>query len=433
MHSRPDSDPISDRPLLALTGDAPVRTRHWPRFDKGDVDIGDQEAAAVARVLNRRLLFRYDERPHHETEVGAFERQLCEFLGVRHALAVSSGTAALALSFMALGIRPGDEVLCSAFAFAADPSSILLAGGTPVLVDSGEDLHMDVADLERRITPHTRAILVVHQRGQAGNLTQLLDVAARHALPVVEDAVPALGARIGDRYLGSFGTFGAFSTQADKSLNTGEGGFLVTSDTKLYERAVLLSGAYEGRVRKHCSGKLSVAEHSLPLFNFRMDEMRGAIAQVQLAKLPRRLEALRDNYGRVNAILARYPEIRIRRSCVPEATLGHYVVFRLDDSDAVDAQWVAAALNAEGIEARCFGRLGRPNLRSFWNWGFLYPGLAQDEIRALLPATTRQLDLTVDIPLSPLLTVADIADLEAAIDKVMLARRKSRRSGATWS
>jgi dTDP-4-amino-4,6-dideoxygalactose transaminase len=409
---------------LAIRGGSPVRATHWPRFDKGDVDIGTSELDAIKRVIERKLLFRYDGRSIQDTEVGRFEAAICEFLGVKHALAVSSGTAALTVSLMALGIKPGDEVLCSGFAFVADPSSIILAGGRPVLVDADDGLHTDLGDLERKITPNTKAILIVHQRGQAGAIGEILEIAARYSIPVVEDAVPAMGAKIGDRYLGTLGTFGAFSTQSDKSLNTGEGGFLVTNDTALFERAVLLSGAYEGRVKKHCSWELSLREGSLPLFNFRMDELRGAIALAQLQKLPSRLERLRKNYSRVTQFLARYPEVRIRDSCVPEATLGHYVMFRLADSDPADAQWISDALNAEGIEARCFGNLGsRPNSRSYWNWEFLFPGLSQADVRKLLPATTRLLDLTVDIPLSPSLQDADLNDLEAALAKVLNARR----------
>lgn len=404
---------------LAINGGTPVRQRHWPRFDKGDVDVNDREMEAVRRVLGKKLLFRYDTRGMGETEVGRFEEALQDYFGVKHALAVSSGTAALTVSLMAIGVKAGDEVLCSAFAFAADPSSIILAGATPVLVEVDQQMHIDIADLEERITPRTRAILVVHQRGQAGPMEALLRIARKHNLPVVEDAVPALGARIGNQYLGTFGTFGAFSTQADKSLNTGEGGFLLTNDTLLFERAVLLSGAYETRVHKHCTWPLSVREQSLPLFNFRMDELRGALGQVQLEKLPNRIRTLARNYARIERFLSAYPSVRIRKSHVPEATLGHYIVFQLADSTPEDAHWMAEALTAEGVDARCFGVLGRPNIRSFWNWEFLFPGKSQQQIRALLPATTRLLDLTIDIALSPMLGEQDLDDLEQALAKVL--------------
>lgn len=405
--------------LLAIHGGTPVRQRHWPRFDKGDVDVNEREMAAARRVLDKKLLFRYDTRGMAETEVGRFEKALQNHFGVKHALAVSSGTAALTVSLMAIGVKPGDEVLCSAFAFAADPSSILLAGATPVLVEVDQEMHIDIADLEKRISPKTRAILVVHQRGQAGPMDSLLEIAKKYGLPLVEDAVPVLGAKIGNQYLGTFGTFGAFSTQADKSLNTGEGGFLLTNDTLLFERAVLLSGAYETRVHKHCTWPLSIREQSLPLFNFRMDELRGALGQVQLEKLPQRVRTLARNYARIEQFLRAYPEVRIRKSHVPEATLGHYIVFQLEGSTPEDAHWTAEALTAEGVDARCFGVLGRPNIRSFWNWEFLFPGRSQQQIRELLPATTRLLDLTIDIALSPMLGDQDLQDLEQALAKVL--------------
>ena len=212
----------------------PVRSAAWPTYDKGDVILGYEELAAAERVIESKLLFRYDRRAIGDSEVGRFERSLCDFFGARHALAVSSGTAALALSFMALGIRNGDEVLCSAFGFPASPSSILLAGGRPVLVDVDDNLHMDPRDLERKITPKTKAILVVHMRGQCGDLQRILDIANARGLPIVEDAVPILGAKMQGRYLGTFGALGAFSTQSDKSLNTGERGFVLTDDTGLF-------------------------------------------------------------------------------------------------------------------------------------------------------------------------------------------------------
>lgn len=411
---------------LAIEGGKPVRKAHWPRFDKGDVDLDEKETEAVNRVLRSKLLFRYDARPLEHTEVGQFESALCAYFNVKHALAVSSGTAAITLSLMALGVKAGNEVICSSFAFAADPSSILLAGATPILADAGQDIHMDPVDLEARITKKTKAILVVHQRGQAGNIEAILDVARRYSLHVVEDAVPAMGAKIGEGHLGTFGSVGAFSTQADKSLNTGEGGFLITNRTDLFEKAVLLSGAYETRSRKHCTWEMVAREQEFPLFNFRMDEIRGAIARVQLEKLPRRLATLQQNYQRICTFLESYPEVLPRRSCVPEATLGHYIVFQLTDSDPEDAQWVADALSAEGFDARCFGVLGRPNIRSFWNWEFLYPGKTRTEVRAMLPATSQMLDLTIDIPLSPSLKSADLDDLECAFAKVLDARRERR-------
>lgn len=422
--------PFSPRRRARSAADhAPVRTTPWPTYDKGTVLIDRDEADAATRAIMSQRLFRYDDRALAETEVGRFESELAEFFSVKHALAVSTGTAALSLSFMALGIKPGDEVLCSAFGFAASPSSIMMAGATPVLFEVDEHLHPDLDDLESRITPRTKAVLAVHMRGQSGDIARMTALCEALGLPLVEDAVPVLGARFDGRYLGTFGTLGAFSTQSDKSLNCGEGGFLLTDDSPLFERAVALSGAYEGRVRKHCDW-LPTSDHlSLPLFNFRMDEIRGAVCRSQLAKLPRRIEILRTNYETARRIVATYPELIVRQSPVEQATLGDSILFRVATDDPTDAHWLSAAIHAEGIDARSFGVAGGQNIRSFWNWKFMFPGRTTEEICALLPNTSRWLNQTIDIPLSPLLTQHDLDDMEAAFAKVMVRWRERRAKG----
>jgi len=416
---------------LALLGGDPVRTRPWPTYDKGDVLIDEDDVKAAGRAVKSKLLFRYDRRSLPDTEVGRFEQRLCEYFRVRHALAVSSGSAALSLGLMALGIGRGDEVLCSAFGFPASPSSVMLTGAHPALVDLDDDLHISLADLQRKLSHRTKAILMVHMRGQAGDVEAVLETAREWGIPLIEDAVPVLGVRYGRRHLGTFGAVGAFSTQSDKSLNTGEGGFLLTDDTAVFERAAVLSGAYEGRLGKHCVGWTpSENELRLPLFNFRMDEVRGAIACAQLAKLPGRLELLQRQYEMVAGMLSRYPEIVVRRSHASEATLGDTILFRLHDGDADEAYWFARALRAEGIEARSFGPRGGDNVRAFWTWEFMFPGRSRDEIRGLLPAATRLLDTTIDIPLSPTLGEPDLNDLAHAVAKVMRRRGTLKSAGS---
>lgn len=414
--------------IVSLDEDHPVRIVPWPTYDKGYVVIGDEEVDAALRTIKSRRLFRYDNRPLAETEVGSFELELAAFFGVKHALAVSSGTAALAVSLFALGIKAGDEVLCSAFGFPASPSSIVLTGATPVLFEVDENLHPDLVDLEKKITNRTKAVLIIHMRGQSGDIAAVADLCGRYGLSLIEDAVPTLGARFKGRYLGIFGTVGAFSTQSDKSLNTGEGGFLLTNDSALFERAVALSGAYEGLVGKHCDWPPTTDYLRLPLFNFRMDEIRGAIGRAQLKKLPARIEVLRRNYERVSAIIGAYPELLIRKSFSDDATLGDSVVFRVNSDDPSEVFRLSEAIRSEGIDARYFGPLGGTNVRVYWTWKFLFPSLSVDEIRRVLPNTTRWLDQTIDIPLSPLLTDRDINDLELAVGKSMSRWRKERQT-----
>jgi len=193
----------------------------------------------------RRLYFRYDHRPFTETEAGRFETALCDYFDARHALGCTSGTTAIALALLGLGLPPGATVLCPAFTFAATPSAIRLAGHNPVLVECNADLNLDIADLAGKLTEDVRAVVVVHMRGFACDVDAVRALTDPLGIPVIEDAVPALGARLRGRLLGTIGAAGAFSTQSDKSINTGEGGFLVTDSADLFARATVYCGAYE--------------------------------------------------------------------------------------------------------------------------------------------------------------------------------------------
>ncbi|WP_084263294.1 DegT/DnrJ/EryC1/StrS family aminotransferase [Actinomadura formosensis] len=404
--------------LLAIDGAAPVRTDPWPTYDKGDVFIDEDDLHAALDAIRDRLYFRYDHRPYAETQTGRFERDLCAYFGVPHALSCASGTAAITLALLALDLPPGSPVACPAFTFAATPSAILLAGHRPVLVECDDDLHLDVADLRRRLTPDVRAIVVVHMRGFASDMDAICALARERGVPVVEDAVPALGARLNGRPLGTFGDAGAFSTQSDKSLNTGEGGFLLARDPAVHARAVVYSGAYEGRMARHFDGPPPpVDDLALPIYSLRMDEIRAALARPMLRRLPDRLAAHRRNYDDVAGRLAGVPGIALRRPVADHAYLGEALVFRLPGAGARATAWTAAALRAEGIGARALGDPGDTNVRAFWNWRFLFPDA--DRARAEYPVTAARLDESIDIPLSANLTERDRDHVVEAVRKVV--------------
>ncbi|MFC9439963.1 DegT/DnrJ/EryC1/StrS family aminotransferase [Nocardia sp. NPDC057030] len=402
---------------LALNGGDPIRRTPWPTYDRGAVCVYPEDEDAAMRAIRSHLYFRYDYRPAKETECSQFEAELCRYFRCKHALATSSGTTALALAIMAAGIEPGSLIACPGFTFAATPSAILLAGCTPFLVDVDENLHLDVADLRSRWTPQVKAIMVVHMRGFAGDMTALLRFADEMGVPVFEDAVPALGAELDGRKLGTFGLAGGFSTQSDKSLNSGEGGFLLTDDSTLFARATVLSGAYEGRLRRHFpDGEPPIAtDLDLPLLSFRMDEIRAALLRAELGRLPVRLAAFRRNYDYVASALADVDGIHIRRPVAAGAYLGEAFIFLVPTGRA---QWFARALCHEGIEARNLGSDDDHNIRAFWNWRFMFRGMQTPAIKQLLPNATRYLQRAVDIPLSSTLSPADCDELVAAVRKV---------------
>lgn len=411
---------------LAVDGGEPVRRAPWPTYDKGAVFVQPEDEEAAIRAVRSHLYFRYDFRSHAETECGRFEEELCRYFECRHALAVSSGTTALALAIMAAGIPPGSLIACPGFTFVATPSAILLAGCRAFLVEVDEHLHLDLSDLRQRWTPEIKGILVVHMRGFAADMAAITDFAAEMGVPVFEDAVPALGAELNGRKLGTFGLAGAFSTQSDKSLNCGEGGFLVTDDSTLFARATVLSGAYEGRFRRHFpDGAAPIAtDLDLPLLSFRMDEIRAALLCAEMKRLPLRLERFRSNYARVSTALAELPQIEIRRPVAPGAYLGEAFIFRVPGGDA---KWFADALCGEGIDARNLGSDEDHNVRVFWNWRFLFSSMDVARIQALLPRTTGYLRQAVDVPLSSSLSAEDCDQLVQAVRKVAAAMEPAAR------
>jgi perosamine synthetase len=230
--------------------------------------LGTEEEDAVLRVLVSGQLAQGEH-------VAAFERRFAEVCRVREAVAVSSGTAALHLALLAHNIGPGDEVITSAFSFAATANAVLLAGATPVFVDIQRDTYtIDPALVEAALTPRTKAIMPVHLYGHPCEMQRLGSLAAVHGLAIIEDACQAHAAAIDGKPVGSFGT-GCFSFYATKNMTTGEGGMVTTDDPGVAERVRLL--------RSH--GQQERYLHTTLGYNLRMTEIQGALGLVQLERL----------------------------------------------------------------------------------------------------------------------------------------------------
>lgn len=207
-------------------------------------------------------------------EVDAFEADVRAFLGVKHAIAVSSGTDALLLALMALDLQPGDEVLCPAFTFFATGGSVARLGAVPVFVDvRADDFNIDLEDARCKVTPRTKAIMPVHLFGQCADMDAIMAFAAEHHLRVIEDAAQSFGALFKDRQSGTIGDFGAYSFFPSKNLGgLGDSGLLVTNDDKL--------GDYARILRVH--GMAPKYYHQHVGANFRIDALQAAFLAVKL-------------------------------------------------------------------------------------------------------------------------------------------------------
>jgi dTDP-4-amino-4,6-dideoxygalactose transaminase len=236
-------------------------------------------------------------------EVDRFEKALAAYTGARHALGVSSGTDALLLALMALGIGPGDEVLCPSFTFFATAGCVSRVGATPVFVDSSPvDFNLDVEDAKRRITPRTKLIIPVHLFGRATDLDAVLQLAKEHNLRVIEDAAQALGAPYRGQQVGTFGDCGAISFFPTKNLGAlGDAGAFITQDTALFERARIL--------RMH--GMEPKYHHAFIGGNFRLDALQAAMLSVKLPHFDAYTAARRGHARLYTELLAQLPGVRV--------------------------------------------------------------------------------------------------------------------------
>jgi len=238
-------------------------------------------------------------------EVEKFERALAEFTGASHALGVSSGTDAILLALMALGIGPGDEVLCPTFTFFATAGCVARVGATPVFVDSCPVcFNLNVRDAARRITPRTKAIIPVHLFGQAAEMDGVMELAQRHDLRVIEDAAQAMGATYRDKQVGTIGDFGTISFFPTKNLGAlGDAGALLTDDPALYQRAKIL--------RVH--GMDPKYYHHVIGGNFRLDALQAAMLSVKLPHFNDYTAARRRNAALYTERLAKLPGVEVAR------------------------------------------------------------------------------------------------------------------------
>jgi perosamine synthetase len=245
------------------------------------LSVGEAEAAAAFEVIQSGWIAQ-----GKRTE--DFERRVAAYVGARHAVAVSSATTGLHLALLAAGVKPGDEVICPSYSFIATANAIVHANATPVFVDvDPRTFNIDVALIEAALTPKTTAILPVSQVGLAANLDEVLGIARKHGLKVVEDAAPSFGAKLGDRFVGSISDFTVFSFDARKILTTGEGGVITTDDDAAAERlrAMRAHSASASMLARHTTSNVVLERYPELGYNYKMTDIAAAIGVVQMGRI----------------------------------------------------------------------------------------------------------------------------------------------------
>ena len=336
---------VTDDATLAIDGGTPVRTEPLD-FAKGSARLGPAEADAVAAVVGSRVLFRY-KGAHGAGAVADFERLACTALGCRYAVAVANGTAALRCALAALGVGCGDEVVVPAFTFIATVNAVVAAGAVPVFAEVDDSLGLDPTDLDTCITDRTAAVIAVHLENIACDIEAVQNVALRRGIRVVEDAAQAFGASYRGRALGTFAALGAFSLQQEKNITAGEGGLVTTDDETLYLRAARFQDQGGQFVTSYASTRGEELTESFAGENLRMGELAGAVAGVQLGRLPEILTALRASKVRILDGVGTVDGLVRRRVHDPSGDGSSSITWFLPDSTV--AKRFGAALRAEGV------------------------------------------------------------------------------------
>ena len=371
---------------------------HEPwRIELAGVTIGEDEHTAVNDVLRSGWL---SMGPRTEE----FEQRFASFVGARHAVAVTNGTAALHLAAVAVGIGPGDEVICPALTFVASAAGMRHAGATVILADSIslDDFSIDPHEIERLVTSKTKAVVVVHYAGHPVDISAVREGARAHGLAVIEDAAHALGASIDGESCGTLGDAGCFSFFPNKNMTTGEGGMVVLREDDAAARArSLRSHSMTTLTWDRHRGHASTYDVVGVGFNYRIDELRAALGIAQLQRLP-------DLNARRGRLVERYQE-RLTGTSAVIPTFGargtpayHLMVVVLDDRRSRD---------------RVRERLAAARIQSSLHYPAIHRFAAYSGGRSL-PVAEAIADRAVTLPLHPGLAFDDV---DLVCDEVLAA------------
>lgn len=292
--------------------------------------VGAEELAEIQDVFNRGgVLFRhgFDSIRQNCYKVKEFESAFAQAMGAKHALAVSSGTAALRVALAALDIGPGDEVITQCFTFVATVEAIIESGAAPVCAEIDDTLNLDPKDLKCRITAHTKAVIVVHMLGMPARLSEITAICREHGIPLIEDTAWGCGGRMQGRALGTWGRIGTYSFDFAKTMTTGEGGMLVFNEEADWRRAM----AWHDHGHENNPALPRWEDTRLSSgFNFRMMELQGAVGLAQLRKLPDVIEAQRSNKAKIWRKLSTLTKIEPRVAPTGAEETADALIFLVD-------------------------------------------------------------------------------------------------------
>ena len=352
-----------DKEKLAIDGGMPVINSPIPSGVSGPSIIGDEEVSAVSEVLIKQELFRYNDDNEGQGEL--FEQEAAKFLNVKYAVMVNSGTSALVCALTGIGAGPGDEVIVPGYTYISTAAAVIAVGAVPVIAEIDESFGLDPKDVEAKITDYTKAIVIVHMRGVPAKINELVKLARKYNLKVVEDCCQCVGGQYQGKRVGTFGDVGAWSLNYFKTITAGEGGLTYTNDRDIYERARF--AADPGLPMWTSNRGIEWQNEPFPRQTYRPSEVLAAIARVQLDKIEVILEHQRrlkniflGNLGEAKGYSLQYVEDL-------EGDTGVSASIIVEDKEL--ARGYALALEAEGVPFASIYNDGFPDrhIYSYWD------------------------------------------------------------------
>lgn len=333
---------------------------NWPGEFPGVHWIDDEEANTLMDVIKNGSMFRYyGVKP--PSYVDKFENTARQYYNVKHTLGINSGTGALIASMTALDIGPGSEVIIPAFLWVATVGAVVQCGAIPVLCEVDGSLNIDPLDLEKKINGRTKLIVPIHMAGVPCEMDRIMEIANRHKIPVLEDCAQCNGGSYKRKKVGTFGKMGIFSLQLNKNMTCGEGGLIITDDEKLYNRA--FSAHDMGMIRKN--GRLALPDDYAIMWGAgrRMNEMCGAVASVQIKKLPSIIKKMKDSKTQIKKLLENIPRLEFRKIADAEGDTGPFLIFSLENEKK--AKTAVEKIKEKGIHS--VSRISEYGLHIYYN------------------------------------------------------------------
>jgi dTDP-4-amino-4,6-dideoxygalactose transaminase len=407
-------------PKLAIDGGTPVRSKPLSGPPR---EIGDPEKQELERVFDAQVMNRWSGG----RLVDELEAEFARFYGAGMAVASTSGTSAIHLAVGVLNPEPGDEIITAPITDLGTIIPIIAQNAIPIFADVDLDsLNMDPADIERRITSRTRAIIAVHLGGNPCDMDPILDLGRRHNLMVIEDCSQTYCATYKGKWSGQMGEFGCFSLQQSKHMTTGDGGLTITNNADYGERAKKFGA--KGRPLYTADGARHY--HSFG-FNYNMTELQAAVALAQLRRLPGVTSTRTARGELLTSLIGELPGVHPQKVCEGGHSTYWFYAMRLVEAEAgIDAKRFADCMRAEGIPCGVH-YIGKPiflyeSLRGKQVYGTShYPWSLQDPAHAVryeegeCPNAERVLSEMITIPLHEKYTEQDIRDIARAAEKVL--------------